>query len=587
MKAMLKLSLVLAILLGLSACTKKQDLNEKVLNLSIPAEVKGYDPVYAEDMYSSNEIARIYEGLLEYHPFKIPYTLIPNLAESLPEVSKDGLTYTFKIKQGVVFQDDEAFAGGKGRELVAEDFVFSIKRLADPKLQSTGWWLFDGKIAGLNEWRDRNSKADKVNYDEQIEGLKSLDKYTLQFKLAKPYPQFLYSLAMTYTFAVAKEVVEKYGKEFLNHPVGTGAFKLPKFDQTKKITYTKNPTFRKKLYPSDGSEWFVKNGFLADAGKPLPLIEKLVINVMTEDQPRWLKFNKGELDVIGIPKDNFNFAIKNKTELSDELKAKGVVLEVKPNLDLTYVGFNFEHKIFQNLKLRRAMYLAYDDNKANELFYNNTAAEAHSIIPPGMAGYDESYKNPYKGSNIEAAKKMLAEAGYPEGKGLPEITYDAPDSSTSRQISEFFSKQMEQIGVKIKVVLTPWPEFTAKVKKKQVQMFGLAWAADYPDAENFLQLLYGPNGSPGSNSSNYKNAEFDKLFAKASLMQDSPERSALYNQLNKMVAEDVAMMYNTHRQSYAIMHGWLRNFTVSEFNAGQAQYLNIDLDKKKELIKKL
>ena len=203
------------------ACTKKRDLDSKVLNISVKAKIKGMDPIYANDMYSSNEVARVYEGLLEYHYLKRPYTLIPNLAEAMPTVSSDGLTYTFKIKKGVVFQDDAAFEGGKGRELVAEDFVYSIKRLADPKLQALGWWILDGKIKGLNEWREKHTDSKVVDYDETVEGLKAIDKYTLKFKLTKPFPQFLYSLAMPFTFVVAKEVLSHYGKEFLNHPVGT------------------------------------------------------------------------------------------------------------------------------------------------------------------------------------------------------------------------------------------------------------------------------------------------------------------------------------------------------------------------------
>ena len=213
--------IILFLFLGTS-CTKKVDQNVKVLNLVVSAEIKGLDPIFADDAYSSGEVARIYEGLLEYHFLKRPYTLIPNLAESLPEVSKDGSTYTFKIKKGVFFHDDACFPGGKGRELNAQDFVYSLKRLADPKLQSTGWWLLQDKIVGLDEWRNKYSGKPTVDYSEVVEGVKALDQNTLQFKLKKSFPQFLYALAMPFTFVVAEEAVNKYGKEFINHPVGTG-----------------------------------------------------------------------------------------------------------------------------------------------------------------------------------------------------------------------------------------------------------------------------------------------------------------------------------------------------------------------------
>ena len=578
---LLALTLVTASIL--SGCAKKQDASERVLNIVSPAEIKGFDPIMADDLYSGREIGKIYEGLLEYHWLKVPYELAPNLAEAMPEISKDGITYTFKIRKGVLFQDDAAFPNGKGRELEASDFVYSIKRLADSKTQANGWWILDGKLKGLNEWREKNADLPATNYDEEVAGLKALDKYTLQFQLAKPFPQFLYALAMGFTSAVPKEVVAKYGKEFINHPVGTGPYVLPKFDQGKRITYTKNPTFREKFYPSEASPEY--KHLLADAGKRLPLVEKIVVHVMVETQPGWLKFNKGELDYYSVPKDNFASAIKDN-KLSADLEAKGLILKITPLLDLTYTGFNFENKLFQNVKLRRAMSLAFDEAKSNELFYNSTSFSAQGAIPPGIAGNNKDYLNPYKGPNVEAAKKMLAEAGYPEGKGLPEILYDISDSTASRQMGEFFQKQMEQIGIKIKVSASPWPEFQAKLKKRSGQMFGLAWGADYPDAENFLQLFYGPNSSPGSNSTNYNNPVFNKEFEKAVVMQDSPERTALYEKLNKFIAEEVVVIFNMHRQSYTLEQGWLRNYHSSDLNHDAYQYLNIDTAKKEELIKK-
>lgn len=584
MRSILKTSFVVVLsLLAIAGCTKKQDSTERVLNLVSPAEIKGYDPIMSDDLYSGREIAKIYEGLLAYHWLKMPYELIPNLAEAMPEVSADGLTYVFKIRKGVVFQDDAAFPNGKGRELEASDFVYSIKRLADSKNQSTGWWVLDGKLKGLNEWREKNEKLPATNYDEEVEGLKAVDKYTLQFVLAKPFPQFLYSLAMGFTSVVSKEVVAKYGKEFINHPVGTGPYVLPKFDQGKRITYTKNPTFREKFYPSDASPEF--QHLLADAGKKLPLIDKIVVNVMVETQPSWLKFNKGEIDYLGIPKDSFATAIKDN-KISGDLATKGMVLTISPQLDVTYTGFNFENKLFHNTKLRRAMYLAYDEAKANTLFYNNTAFPAQSIIPPGIAGNIKDYKNPFKGPNLELAKKTLAEAGYPEGKGLPEIIYDIPDSTTSRQMGEFFQKQMEQIGIKIKISASPWPEFQAKLKKRAGQMFGIAWGADYPDAENFLQLYYGPNSAPGANSQNYNDPKFNKEFEAAVKLQDSPERTAMYEKLNKYLAEEVISLFGVHRQAYTLQQGWLRNYRASDLHHDSVQYLNIDSAKKEELFKK-
>jgi len=583
------MNFVLALLLVLSllSCTKKVDVNEKVLNLVVSAKVKGMDPISSDDRYSSNEVARVYEGLLEYHYLKRPYTLVPNLAEALPEVSSDGLTYIFKIRKGVLFHDDAAFPEGKGRELTAEDFVYSLKRLADPKLQSVGWWVLDGKIKGLNEWRKKYADLPAVDYKEEVEGLKAVDRYTLKFVLARSFPQFLYSLAMPFTFAVAQEVVDHYGKEFINHPVGTGPFVLPKFEQTNKIVYTKNPKFRAKLYPSEATDEFKELGYLQDAGKQLPLVDKVVVNILEEDQPRWLNFQKGNLDYVAIPKDNFDTAVTPSKGLAEDLAKKGIKLLISPSLDVTYTAFNHENKLFSNLKLRRAMSLAYDVNKSNELFYNSNALPAQSVIPPGIAGYMPDFKNPWRGPDLEQAKKLLAEAGYPAGKGLPEITFDCPSSTISRQMGEYLKSQMEQIGVHLKVVQNPWPDLQKKINNKTVMLYGIAWGADYPDAENFLQLLYGPNKTPGANGSNYDNPEYNKLFESAVVMQDGPERTALYEKLNRMAADQAPWIYGVHRQSFVLHHSWLRNYFSSDFDQGQAQYLNVDLEKKAEMLKKL
>lgn len=566
-----------------TACTKNTKSNEKILYVTAPSDIKGFDPMMASDVGSAAQIAKIYEGLLTYHWLKIPYELIPNLAEAMPEVSKDGLIYTFKIRKGVLFQDDAAFPNGKGRELTAADFVYSIKRHADAKNQSTGWWIFDGKIKGLNEWREKYAKLDHVNYDDDVEGLKAIDKYTLQFKLAKVFPQFMYALAMPFSYVVAKEVVEKYGKEFINHPVGTGPFRLPVFDQGKRLVFTKNPSFREKYYPTEASDEF--KSMLKDAGKKLPLIDKIVVDVIIESQPAWLKFNKGEIDYLGIPKDNFNSAIKNN-QLSSNLSEKGISLSITPSLDVYFYGFNFDHKIFHNLNLRKAMSLAFDQKMLNEIFYNNTGFPAQSTVPPGIAGNDPSFKNEFKGPNLELAKKYLIDAGYPNGKGLPEITLDTFSSTSARQKAEFFQKQMEKIGIKIKIQTNLSPELQVKIKKRSVMMIDYGWIGDYPDAENFLQIFYGPNSAPGANSANYNNPEFNKMYEKISKMQDSPERTAQYKQMNYFLANDVAAIFTVHTQSYILQQKWIQNYHESDFIFDFHQYLNIDLKEKEVWSKK-
>jgi oligopeptide transport system substrate-binding protein len=583
---MKKLVLLVSAALLVFGCSKQNNFDEREINLISPEKISGYDPINASDRYSGNETGKVYEGLFEFHPLKRPYELMPNLAESLPVVSADGLTYTFKIRTGVLFHDSPSFQGGIGREMKADDIVYSIKRLADPKLNAKGWWLLDDRLVGLNEWRTKYSAAEATNYEEEVEGLKKIDDYTVQMKLKKPFPQFLYALAMPYTFIVAKEAVNHYGKEFLNYPVGTGAFILPKFEQTSMITYVRNPKFRDKFYPSEGEEGDDKLGLLADAGKKIPLIDKINVHIIVESQPKWLSFMKAKDDLVEVKDVNIQQAITPEKELKSEHKEKGVRLIMKPMLDVTYFAFNHEDPIFKNTKLRQAMNLAFDRVGYNKLFHENTAFEAHGPVPPGLAGQRKEFKNPYIKFDVEQAKKLLAEAGYPEGKGLPTIVVQTRAETISRQQIEFFEKCMERIGINIDAGMNTWPELVNKVTKKQHQMYTMAWGADYPDAENFLGLLYCPNQSPGSNGANYCNPEFDALYKTATIMQDSPERTSMYEKLNEMVALDTPWIFGFHRTDIYLAQAWLKNFKFMEFNHSQFQYLNVDLEVKKQLSKK-
>ncbi len=577
----------LLVLFFFIACSKENNFIEREINLISPEKIFGFDPIQASDHYSGNEVGKVYEGLFEFHPLKRPYELIPNLAEAMPLISADGLTYTFKIKEGVLFHDSPAFKDGLGRELKSDDFIYSFKRLADPKLQAKGWWLFDDKIVGLNEWRVKYSGDEATNYDESIEGIKKITDYSFEIKLKKQYPQFLYALAMPYSFVVAKEVVNYYGKEFINYPVGTGPFVLPRFDQSNKIVYQKNSKFREKFYPVEGEEGDDKLGLLADAGKKIPLVDKIVVHFIIESQPKWQNFQKAKVDLIEIKDANISQTVNSKKELLEDHKSKGIRLFITPQLDVTFFAFNHEDNLFkENVKLRQAMSLAYNRSEANKLFYENTAFEANSLIPPGLSGYRKEFKNTYVSYDIELAKKLLAEAGYPNGKGLPEITVQTRNEPIARQQIELFAKSMSALGIKIKIGMNTWPELINKVTKKQHQMYVMAWGADYPDAENFLGLLYCPNQAPGSNGSNYCNKEFDDLFRQATILQESPNRTTMYEKMNEIVANEVPWIFGFHRTQIYLSQAWIKNFKPMAFDHTQAQYLNVDLEVKKELSKK-
>ena len=594
-----KLSVPVALLvfLGFAGCTKMKDANPNFLNLATTAKIKGMDPAGAQDLYSSNEIMRVYEGLLQFHPFKRPYVLEPLLAEAMPQISKDGLRYTFKIRKGVFFHDSKVFPGGKGREVTAKDVEYSLKRLADPKVQSTGWWLFENRVKGLDEWRKKitDSKA-PANYDDVVEGLKAIDDRTLQIELKQPYPQLLYALSMPYGGVVAREAVDTYKAEFINYAVGTGPFILDTYKPNEVLVYKKNPNYWDAVYPSEGEPGDKEKGLLEDAGRKLPLVDGINVRVIVESQPLWLHFMRGEIDSAGIPKDNFKNSVKpidpakpltyDNLALSDELQKMGVNMTTAVQMDFTYTAFNMESKDIPQLKdprVRKAISLALDDRESIQTFYNGMATSAQTPIPPGVNGYDPGFKNPYRTGDVEKARKLLAEAGYPGGKGFPVLPYDTIADATSRQMAEYVSKQLDRIGVKIDVVSSTWPQLLERVQNRQTQLWGIAWGADYPDAENFLQLFYGPNAQPGGmNNSYYKNKEFDKIFEKARIMPDSPERTELYKKLGRMVAEDCPVVMGLHRIAVGLRHPWVKNAKYDEFAFNRAKYLKIDLEAKKK-----
>lgn len=562
-------------------CTHKTEIDNSV-NIELKGNVKGLDPIGVSDLYSAQALSVNYECLYQYQYLKRPLQLEPLLADGMPKISKDGLTYTIKIKKGVRFADDPAFPNGKGRELTAQDFIYSWKRLADPSNQSEAFWVFDGRIKGLNEWRDQAAKG-KPDYNTAIEGLEAPDNSTLVIKLKKPYYQLMYQLASAPTSVVPHEAVDKYGKEFLNHAVGTGPYILKQWIRNSRLEFVKNPNWRGEFYPTEGSPGDQEAGLLADAGKPIPFADKVVFYELPEDQPRWLKFMKGDTDFVEIPKDNYDSAVKDG-KVIPELAAKGIGLIADPDPDLVYIGINMLDPILgKNRLLRQAMALAYDSDTYIKKFYNQRAINAQSIIPPGVDGYDPNYKNPYKQYNVEKAKELLAKAGYPDGKGLPSFEYDCSSSATERQIGEYFQHQMAAIGIKITVQQSSWSQFIERQKEKKVQIFGVAWGADYPDAENFLQLLYGPNESPGSNASNYHNKDYDKLYDQASKLPPGPARTVIYKKMRDISANDMPIIPNANRLRYQLFHGWIKNLKTDLTILNSPKYLRVDMPKKKEL----
>ena len=585
--------LLLAIftLVGCSkGCSGRGGGGDAVLNsITIPlvSNLKGLDPVLSSDEYSNDVGGNIYEGLLQYNYLKRPLTPEPALADGMPTVSKDGLTHTFKIKKGVRFHDSEAFPEGKGREVVATDFIYSWKRLADTKTKSEGFWIFDGRIKGFNEWRDRLTKGEG-KFDEAIEGLQAPDPHTLVITLNRPYYQLNYVLTMTYAGVHPREAVEKYGPEFLNHPVGTGPFRFVSWTRGNKVVLERNANWRGETYPTEGEAGDEEKGLLADAGKAIPFVDQLVFMEIVEDQPRWLNLMKGVLDIGAIPKDNFETVFDEQRNLKPDIVNKGMKLAVFSRSDVTYISFNMADPLFgKNRDLRIALSLAYDDRTAATKFYNNLVIPAFSPIAPDMDGWDPNYVNPNRLYNVEKAKEHLKKAGYPDGKGLPVLEYSTTGSTTARQMAEYLSQQFEQIGVKTKINMNSWPQFQERIRTRKAQMWGIAWSADYPDAENMFQLLYGKNVSPGPNAANFENKEFDSLYEQSQKLPPGPARTAIYLKMRDVFAREMPWITNNHRKGYTVYQGWLTNMKRNMTIKNYYKYLRVDEAKKKELKAKL
>ncbi len=574
--------------LFLSACGRREldtlrFKDEQVL-YGQTSRFKGFDPVKVSDVASSAMICRVYEGLLEYAYLDRPYHVQLMLAEAMPDVSEDGLTYTFRIRKGIFYQDDPCFPGGKGRELTAEDFVYSIKRIADPKNASSGYWAFNGRVIGLDEFRASSSGAVLTDYSAPVDGLRALDRYALQIRLKEPYPQLLWILAMHYTFAVPREAVEFYGDGFINHPVGTGPYILETWNNNYRIEFVRNPkwaeTGRIELYPSTGTQEAREAGLLNDAGKQIPFIDRIVQYVVDDPTTTWMMFLSGQFSYSTISRDNWSAVITPGRDLVSEMKEQGVELLSSPTLYLSYIGFNLDDPVVgKNKKLRQALSCAFDPELLVQ-YYNGRVTPVYGPLPDPLAGF-KSKPTAYS-FNLGKAKQLLAEAGYPNGIDPAtgrrlELTLELGDAAPdTRQSVELMVGMIDKIGIVLKASYNNWPAFLDKLDRRQAQIFKLGWVADYPDSENFLQLFYGPNASPGPNHSNYANPEINKLYEQLRTMLPGPEKDGLCEQMVNIVIEDCPWVFLYQPMDFAVTHNWFKNFSLHDFPYTMTKYRRVD-----------
>jgi len=538
-------ALALACLLPLAA--PAADMN-KVIRHVFPAAETGFDPAAVQDLYSGTIVQAVFETLLTYDYLARPAKLVPLTAEALPVITDNGKTYTIKIRKGIYFTPDPAFKGKK-RELVAEDYAYELKRLIDPRIRGPWAWLVEGKIVGLDEAAATAKKTGKFDYDAKIAGLETPDRYTLRIRLKDTDYNLPFVLAHEPTSAVAREVIEAYSDEAgraMANPIGTGPYILKQWIRSSKIILEANPDYR-------GFVWDFKSNDPADApliaemkGKKMPQVGRIEVSIIEEDQARLLAFQNGELDIMNM-EGPLAPNVLDGGKLRPEFASKGVKLSRFVDPELSYHYFNMQDPVIggfekEKVALRRALGMAYNTAEEIKVVRNGQAVEAEFPIPPGVVGYDPAYRSSVK-YDPAGANALLDHFGYKKGadgyRNLPDgkpftIRYASRPDSLGRQQDEVWKKAMDLVGVRMEVQKDKFPELLKLERQCKLMMRTASWIADYPDADNFMQLLYSKNIGQNNNGCT-KIPEYDKLYEQTIRMPDSPERNKLYHEMAKLI----------------------------------------------------
>jgi ABC-type transport system substrate-binding protein len=562
----------------------------KVLRLSFPVAETGFDPVRVSDLYSNTVNEAIFEPLLTYDYLARPAKLVPATAEAMPEVSDNGRTYILRLKRGIHFTPDPAFKGQR-RELTAEDYVYTFKRFADPANRSPWAFMIEGHIEGLDEQIEAAKRSGKFDYNATIPGMVALDKYTLRFKLKEVDYLFPYTLAHVPFGAVAREVVEAYRDDVQAHPVGTGPYLLKEWRRAARIVLEANPGYRKKTWDFQAtSDAWDGNVVSAMKGKTIPEIGRVEISIIEEDQSRWLAFSRKELDLLGLPatfrQEVFDAANKLKPQWSEQ----GVTIFKAIDPDISYTFFNFRDPVVggfakEKIALRRAIIMGYNLEEEIRVVRKYQAVQAQMPIPYGVVGFDPRYRsiNRY---DPELANKLLDYFGYkkgangfrtlPDGKPLV-IRQATGTSATDREFNELWKKSMDAIGIRMEFQQGKFADHLKATKACQLMMWGAAWLADYPDGENFMQLLYGPNTGQ-SNNGCYESKSFDALYDKArALPPESPERNRLFLDMARQMEVDGAWSLHVSRERNQMIRPWVKGYKKHPILNAEFVYMDVDL----------
>lgn len=561
----------------------------KVLRYVFPVAETGFDPAGTHDLYSAHVHNSIFEGLYTYDYLASPAKLTTRTAVAMPEVSKDGLTYTFKIQKGIYFAKDPVFKG-KPRELTAQDYVYSYKRLLDPSLRSPNSWLLDDKIVGMDKVLAQAKKTGKFNYDMPVEGLYAPDRYTLVIKLKQPDQNFPMLLAHQPAGAVAREVIEHYRDKAgfaMANPVGTGPYVLAKWTPGSRIILKANPDFRGYVWDFKASSPEDQKIVNAMKGKKMPQIGVVDIQVMEEGQSRWLSFSKDETDLFVLDGELTVQAIQDG-KLKPELAKKGIQLSriVDPSIDYHY--WNMQNPVVGGLTkdkiaLRRAMAMAYSADNQIKILLKGDAQKLQYPIPYGIVGHDPNYKTsiPY---SVKAANLLLDRYNYkvgadgwrtlPNGKPLViEMTLSG-NTLKSQQGAEFWKKTLDNIKIKMTTKSMPFAEALKAEKQCKTMFKGSAWIADYPDADNFMQLFYSKNIHVTNNGC-MKIPEFDRLYEQTQKMNPGPERDALYHKMARILEVYMPVQMESTRYRNALAQPRVIGFKKHPIIPSEWMYFDI------------
>lgn len=559
---------------------------DKVLRIAFEAPDDGFDMVKTFNFYSGNVADVIFERLLQYDYLANPVKLVPATAQSMPVIKENGKVYIFKIKPSIYFTADPAFKGQR-RELIAEDYVYSVKRILDPKNHSSSYAFIDQKIVGANALVEQAKQTGRFNYDAKIEGVKALDRYTLQFTLTQPDYNFPYILAYSTFGATAREVVDYYKDRLGMHPVGTGPYMLSKYVPRSKIELVANPDYRGFVwnFKSTGTAW--DNQLVKEmTGKKMPQIGKVNISIIEEEQSRWLAFQSKQLDFDKLTSSSIPKVLDQNNQLKPAMRQKGIRLYPNKEAEITYTMLNMRDPIIggnnlDKIALRRAIAMSFNVDEYIRILRKGQAVKAEMLVPAGVNGHNPKYRSSI-GYNPSLANKLLDHFGYkkgadgyrnlPNGKALV-LKINTESGSSSVMYSELWKKNLDAIGIRADFRVSNFADNLKAATQCQYMIWGGAWHADYPEGENFTQLLYGPNVGRG-NQSCYSSSAYDGLYKQA--MQQPPEkRMPYYEKMSRQIEADNPLILQDTRIRNWVIQSHVQGFKAHPIMNSNWQYLDI------------